>query len=153
MIHPIRTGFEESTMSYGGDSIPDRYQHYLQGLNQGNGAGPTLWSVLSSVNFWNTLWSGIWNRVLWSRFKGNLTFSQFFICGWLWPCGCRQDSSTHISNNERHFEGMGGASGNNREIFSPQQLMVLSGLCLLETREMPMHWPNRCNFSTARNLD
>ena len=51
MIHHIYTGFDESALSYGGEHIPSSYCHYLQGLNQGNGAGPTLWSAFSLVNF------------------------------------------------------------------------------------------------------
>ena len=42
MVHNIRTGFGDSSTTYGGEDIPEEYKHHLQGLNQGNGAGPTI---------------------------------------------------------------------------------------------------------------
>ena len=51
MVHNIRTGFGDSLLTYGGKDIPAEYKHYLQGLNQGNGARPTIWSIVSLVIF------------------------------------------------------------------------------------------------------
>ena len=50
-VHNIRTGFGDSTMTYGGEDILAAYKHHLQGLHQGNGAGPTIWSIVSSIIF------------------------------------------------------------------------------------------------------
>ena len=51
MVHIIQTGFGDSSTTYGSKDIPIEYKHHLQGLNQGNGAGPTIWSIVSSVIF------------------------------------------------------------------------------------------------------
>jgi hypothetical protein len=50
MVHRIRTGFGDSTETYGGDDIMD-WQFTPQGVLQGNASGPTIWSILSSVIF------------------------------------------------------------------------------------------------------
>ena len=51
LVHKIRTMYGDSACSYGGKD--DVVQHDLppQGVGQGNGAGPTIWSVLSSTVF------------------------------------------------------------------------------------------------------
>ena len=49
LIHRVRTAFGTSEASYGGRS--ETYSSGPQGLGQGNGAGPTIWSVLSSTVF------------------------------------------------------------------------------------------------------
>ena len=51
MVHNIWTGFGDSTITYWGQDIPEAYEHHLLGLNQGNGAGPTIWSIVSSTIF------------------------------------------------------------------------------------------------------
>ena len=51
MVHNIRNGFGDSTLTYGGNNIPEAYKHHLQGLNQGNRAGSTIWSIVSSAIF------------------------------------------------------------------------------------------------------
>ena len=51
MVHNFCTGFGDSTLTYGGRDIPEAYKHYLQGLNQGNRAGPIIWSIVSSTIF------------------------------------------------------------------------------------------------------
>ena len=50
MIHYIRTDFGDSSNGYGGDDI-DNWENYPQGVLQGNAAGPTIWSLLSSIVF------------------------------------------------------------------------------------------------------
>ena len=50
MVHRIRTGFGDSTETYGGDDIMD-WHFTPQGVLQRNASGPTIWSVLSSVIF------------------------------------------------------------------------------------------------------
>ena len=42
--HCIATAYGESTSRYGGDRTTP-----LQGVGQGNGAGPTIWAVISTV--------------------------------------------------------------------------------------------------------
>ena len=51
MVHNIWTGFGNSSTTCGSEDIPAEYKHHLQGLNQENGAGRTIWSIVSSVIF------------------------------------------------------------------------------------------------------
>ena len=51
MVHNLCTGLRNSALTYGGSDIPETYKHHLQGLNQGNGAGPTIWSIFSPTIF------------------------------------------------------------------------------------------------------
>ena len=51
MTHCVRTAFGESEGTYGGDTVPEEYITFIQGLLQGNGAGPQIWSILSSTIF------------------------------------------------------------------------------------------------------
>ena len=50
MIHRVRTYFGDSCVTYGGDEITN-WLNQPQGVLQGNAAGPTIWSLLSSVIF------------------------------------------------------------------------------------------------------
>ena len=47
--HVVRTSFGESESSFGGEDW--RILEQLQGIGQGNGAGPAIWAVISSVFF------------------------------------------------------------------------------------------------------
>ena len=49
LIHTVRTAYGSSSGTYGGEN--DQYLNKPQGLGQGNGAGPTVWSILSSTVF------------------------------------------------------------------------------------------------------
>ena len=49
LIHRIRTAFGLSQASFGG--LSHSFQKPPQGMGQGNGAGPTVWSILSSTVF------------------------------------------------------------------------------------------------------
>ena len=49
LTHSVRTAYGISAKSYGGKS--KRYTCPPQGLGQGNGKGPTVWSILSSTIF------------------------------------------------------------------------------------------------------
>ena len=49
LTHHVRTAYGISETSFGGSS--KQYKSMPQGLGQGNGAGPTVWSVLSSTVF------------------------------------------------------------------------------------------------------
>ena len=50
MIHRVRTAFGDSDKHYGGEDIVPG-ENYLQGMVQGNAAGPAMWSLLSSIIF------------------------------------------------------------------------------------------------------
>ena len=47
--HVVRTSFGDSDQSFGGEEW--RELHQLQGVGQGNGAGPAIWAVISTVFF------------------------------------------------------------------------------------------------------
>ena len=49
MIHKVRTAFGDSNMTYAADN-PD-YLIPVQGTGQGNGAGPSVWSIICSTIF------------------------------------------------------------------------------------------------------
>ena len=66
MVHNIRTGFGDSSKTYGGEDILPEYKHHLQGLNQGNRAGPTIWLIISLVIF----------EILWDRGYGTTFISS-----------------------------------------------------------------------------
>ena len=53
MIHRIRTLFGDSDITWGGEDLKDlgNWENYPQGVLQGNAAGPTIWSLLSSIIF------------------------------------------------------------------------------------------------------
>ncbi len=50
IVHKVRTLYGDSSSTYGGEDL----KHFLfpiQGVGQGNGAGPQIWSILSSTIF------------------------------------------------------------------------------------------------------
>jgi Reverse transcriptase (RNA-dependent DNA polymerase). len=51
MTHSVRTTFGDSILSYGGDVNNTKWKSPPQGVLQGNGCGPAIWSILSSVIF------------------------------------------------------------------------------------------------------
>lgn len=51
MVHKVRTAFGVSKASYGGNRVPHRWKLPPQGVLQGNGCGPAIWSILSSCIF------------------------------------------------------------------------------------------------------
>ena len=50
MIHRVRTAFGDSEKYYGGDDLGPG-ENFLQGMVQGNAAGPSMWTILSSIIF------------------------------------------------------------------------------------------------------
>ena len=50
LVHHVRTMFGTSKKSYGGDN-DHSYPLPPQGMGQGHGSGPTIWSILSSTIF------------------------------------------------------------------------------------------------------
>jgi Reverse transcriptase (RNA-dependent DNA polymerase). len=51
MTHKVRTAFGDSITSYGGEHDKTKWKLPPQGVLQGNGAGPTIWTIISSVLF------------------------------------------------------------------------------------------------------
>jgi hypothetical protein len=51
MQHKVRTAFGDSINSYGGVHDKSKWKLPPQGVLQGNGAGPTIWTIISSVLF------------------------------------------------------------------------------------------------------
>ena len=47
--HAVRTVYGDSDQTFGGEHW--RYTEPLHGIGQGNGAGPAIWAVVSSVLF------------------------------------------------------------------------------------------------------
>ena len=50
MMHFIRTTFGDSELIYGGEEI-GQWEHYSQGVLQGNVSGPSICTALSSILF------------------------------------------------------------------------------------------------------
>jgi Reverse transcriptase (RNA-dependent DNA polymerase). len=51
MNHKVRTAFGDSAHTYGGHRMDMRWKLPPQGVLQGNGAGPTIWTIISSMLF------------------------------------------------------------------------------------------------------
>jgi hypothetical protein len=51
MRHKVRTSFGDSTLAYGGAQQHSKWKLPPQGVLQGNGSGPAIWAILSSVIF------------------------------------------------------------------------------------------------------
>ena len=51
MTHMFRTSYGDSNLTYGGDTIPEDFRHFMMVLCQGNGSASQIWSVISSVVF------------------------------------------------------------------------------------------------------
>jgi hypothetical protein len=51
MSHRVKTAFGQSTQAYGGSTHHSKWKLPPQGVLQGNGSGPSLWSILSSNLF------------------------------------------------------------------------------------------------------
>ena len=82
MIHRIRTAFGESEGSYGGGDI-SKWENEMQGLCQGNGSGPTIWTILSSVIF-----SCLHSRGFSINFCSALSKQLFVIVGFAYVDDC-----------------------------------------------------------------
>ena len=51
ILHTVRTAYSYSNVTYGGDTIPYKFRHFIVGLFQQNGNAPQIWSIISSVVF------------------------------------------------------------------------------------------------------
>ena len=74
LIHTVRTAYGDSSTSYGG--LSDMFLHPPHGVGQGNGAGPAVWSVLSSTVFFALRQQGFG-----IKFLSALSKDLFHLCG------------------------------------------------------------------------
>ena len=81
LIHRIRTAFGLSAQSFGGHS--KNYKRPPQGMGQGNGAGPTVWSILSS-----TIFEELHDQGFSTPFCLSLSMGTFQLCGFSYVDDC-----------------------------------------------------------------
>ena len=74
LSHRIRTAFGLSKKSYGGTS--KKYRKPPQGMGQGNGAGPTIWAIISS-----TIFEELHSQGASTEFCYALSNGLFWLCG------------------------------------------------------------------------
>ena len=83
LVHKIRTLYGDSDCFYGGEDDPVQHELPPQGSGQGNGAGPTIWSVLSSTIFEILHEEGFATQFIFSISKG-----LFELCGFSYVDDC-----------------------------------------------------------------
>ena len=49
MEHRVRTAYGDSNLTYGVDTIPKYFNHFMMVICQGNGFAPQIWSIISSI--------------------------------------------------------------------------------------------------------
>ena len=81
LVHRIRTTYGLSEGSYGGDF--SKYRKPPQGMGQGNGAGPTVWSILSS-----TIFEELHHRGYSSGFCYAISTGLYQLCGFSYVDDC-----------------------------------------------------------------
>ena len=81
LIHHIRTSFGRSNKSFGGMSL--KYRKPPQGLGQGNGAGPTIWAILSS-----TIFEELRDKGFSTDFQLALSTGLYRLCGFSYVDDC-----------------------------------------------------------------
>ena len=81
LIHRIRTAFGLSKKSFGGSN--KTFSRPPQGMGQGNGAGPTVWSILSS-----TIFEELHSRGFSTPFLFALSTGVFKLCGFSYVDDC-----------------------------------------------------------------
>jgi hypothetical protein len=77
MTHRIRTAFGDSTISYGGCNNNGKWKLPPQGVLQGNGSSPAIWSILSSCIFQLLRQNGHCNAITSSLRRLSLELSGF----------------------------------------------------------------------------
>ena len=82
LVHHVRTLFGTSTDTYGGPD-DDTFPLPPQGMGQGHGAGPTIWSVLSSTIFEILHKEGYASSFMFAVSKG-----LFHLCGFSYVDDC-----------------------------------------------------------------
>ena len=83
LVHRIRTLFGDSEDSYGGNEDTHRFKFPPQGAGQGNGAAPSIWSVLSS-----TIFEILHEEGYSSTFVCALSCGLFKLCGFSYVDDC-----------------------------------------------------------------
>ena len=81
MKHTVRTAFGDSTRTYVAND--PAYRLPVQGTCQGNGAGPSVWSILCS-----TIFEAIHSKGLGSEFCYALSRETFSLCGFAYVDDC-----------------------------------------------------------------
>ena len=81
MIHKVRTAFGDSTDTYHADN--PEFLLPVQGTGQGNGAGPSIWSILCS-----TIFEILHKEGYSSRFCYALSRGMYEICGFAYVDDC-----------------------------------------------------------------
>ena len=81
LVHRIRTAFGLSKKSFGGKK--SKFRRPPQGMGQGNGAGPTVWSILSS-----TIFEELQSRGFSTPFLYSLSTGMFQLCGFSYVDDC-----------------------------------------------------------------
>ena len=82
LVHHVRTLFGTSKESYGGDN-DNSFPLPPQGMGQGHGTGPTIWSILSSTIFEILHAEGFASDFIFSISKG-----LFHLCGFSYVDDC-----------------------------------------------------------------
>ena len=118
MVHNIRTGFGDSTITYRGQDIPEAYKHHLQGLNQGSGAEPTIWSIVSSIIF-----KILRDRGYGIQFISSLTKATLRLVGFSYVDNCNLFSSSDTLDNT--FDRM------QASLHDWERLIEVTGGCLV----------------------
>lgn len=81
LIHTVRTAYGKSTSTFGGAS--SLFASMPQGLGQGNGAGPTVWSILSS-----TVFDILHDQGYGTKFCSALSLGLLKLCGFAYVDDC-----------------------------------------------------------------
>ena len=83
MTHRICTAYGTLDTTYGGDEIPAEFQTYMQGILQGNGCGPQVWTVISSTIF------HIWRNEGYAvDFISSISKEIILLCGFSYVDDC-----------------------------------------------------------------
>ena len=81
LIHRIRTAYGLSSKTFGGYSF--KFRKPPQGMGQGNGAGPTIWSILSS-----TVFEELRSKGFSTTFISSLSMGLYELCGFSYVDDC-----------------------------------------------------------------
>ena len=81
LIHQVRTAYGCSEETYGGSS--PKFITKPQGLGQGNGSGPTVWSILSS-----TVFDSLRSQGYSTTFCSALSLGLLKLCGFSYVDDC-----------------------------------------------------------------
>ena len=81
LVHRIRTAFGLSKKTFGGFS--SKFRKPPQGMGQGNGAGPSIWSILSS-----TVFDELRSQGFSTQFCYSLSMGLYQLCGFSYVDDC-----------------------------------------------------------------